>query len=90
MNLPASTSPGMPLRDDLVVRYVTAFCPACHAQSPSLPLEDVRRLSGYLAERDGQLWLVRGCPEHGRIATLYDESAEIVRKSPALPARFPQ
>ena len=67
---------GMPLRGDRILRYVTAFCPQCHAQGRSLP--EVRRLSGWLAERDGQVWLERGCPDHGFVRTLYDESAEIL------------
>ncbi len=70
---------GMPLRDDVVIRYVTAFCPTCHADDPLRPLADVPRLAGYLSERGGQVWLVRGCPVHGRVSTLYDESAEILR-----------
>jgi uncharacterized radical SAM superfamily Fe-S cluster-containing enzyme len=68
----------MPLRDERVLRYVNAFCPACHRESPGRALADVPRLSGYLAERAGRVWLVRGCPAHGRISTLYDESAEIM------------
>ncbi len=71
--------PGMPLRDDRILRYVGAFCPACHAERPDRPLTEVQRLSGYLSEADGQVWLVRGCPTHGRIETLYDESPEIMR-----------
>jgi 7,8-dihydro-6-hydroxymethylpterin dimethyltransferase len=70
---------GMPLRDERVMRYVTAFCPECHREAPDQDLAGVRRLAGYLAERDGKAWLVRGCPDHGRITTLYDESAEILR-----------
>lgn len=70
---------GMPLRDDSVMRYVTAFCPSCHADEPQRPLAEVSRLAGYLAEREGQVWLVRGCPVHGKVSTLYDESAEILR-----------
>ena len=70
---------GMPLRDDVVMRYVTAFCPDCHAESPQRALHEVARLAGYLAERDGQAWLVRGCPVHGRVETLYDESADTLR-----------
>jgi uncharacterized radical SAM superfamily Fe-S cluster-containing enzyme len=69
---------GMPLRDERVMRYVTAFCPECHRESPDQDLSRVRRLAGYLAERDGKAWLVRGCPEHGRITTLYDERADIL------------
>jgi uncharacterized radical SAM superfamily Fe-S cluster-containing enzyme len=74
------TSPksGMPIRPSRVMRYVDAFCPACHDAAPDRPLADVRRLAGHLAEVDGEVWLVRGCPEHGRVVTLYDESAEIL------------
>jgi 7,8-dihydro-6-hydroxymethylpterin dimethyltransferase len=71
--------PSMPLRTDRILRYVNAFCPACHAERPDRPLAEVERLSGYLAEADGHVWLVRGCPRHGRVVTLYDESAEIMR-----------
>jgi uncharacterized radical SAM superfamily Fe-S cluster-containing enzyme len=70
--------PGMPLRGDRLLRYVSAFCPHCHAENPERPLAEVRRLSGYLAEEDGHVWLVRGCPEHGKVRTFYDESAEIL------------
>jgi hypothetical protein len=69
----------MPLRDERVMRYVTAFCPVCHMEEPERDLRDVRRLSGYLAERAGRVWLVRGCPDHGLITTLYDEHPEILR-----------
>jgi uncharacterized radical SAM superfamily Fe-S cluster-containing enzyme len=69
---------GMPLRGDRILRYVNAFCPACHADQPDRPLADVRRLSGWLAERDGRVWLERGCPEHGLQRTFYDESPEIL------------
>lgn len=70
---------GMPLRGDRVLRYVSAFCPHCHHEAPERPLAQVRRLSGYLsAEADGTVWLVRGCPDHGMVRTLYDESAEIL------------
>ncbi|HRC13383.1 MAG TPA: radical SAM protein, partial [Dermatophilaceae bacterium] len=68
----------MPLRDFRIHRYVNAFCPHCHEERPDQPLADVRRLSGWLAVRDGQVWLERGCPEHGFVRTLYDESAEIL------------
>ncbi|HEX6293198.1 MAG TPA: radical SAM protein [Herpetosiphonaceae bacterium] len=71
--------PGMPLRTDRILRYVNAFCPACHAEQPDRPLAEVQRLGGYLAEDEGRVWLVRGCPRHGKIATLYDESPEILR-----------
>ena len=70
---------GMPLRGDRVMRYVTAFCSECHAEQPDQDLASVRRLAGYLTERDGKAWLVRGCPDHGRITTLYDEEPEILR-----------
>ncbi len=70
--------PGMPLRGDRLLRYVSAFCPHCHAENPERPLAEVSRLSGYLAEEDGGVWLVRGCPEHGKVRTFYDESAEIL------------
>ncbi len=69
---------GMPVRSERVLRYVTAFCPHCHAAHPDRPLDEVARLGGYLAESDGQVWLVRGCPRHGRVVTLYDESPEIL------------
>lgn len=70
---------GMPLRDHRIHRYVNAFCPRCHEQDPDRPLGEVRRLSGWLADRDGTVWLERGCPEHGLISTMYDEDAEILR-----------
>ena len=68
---------GMQLRGDRIHRYVNAFCPHCHAGNPELA--KVRRLSGWLAERDGRIWLERGCPEHGLVRTLYDENPEILR-----------
>ena len=71
--------PGMPLRADRILRYVNAFCPACHQEQPDRPLTEVERLSGYLAEADGHVWLVRGCSRHGKITTFYDESPEILR-----------
>lgn len=71
--------PGMPLRGDRILRYVNAFCPHCHHEQPERPLAEVRRLSGYLSEEEGRVWLLRGCPEHGLVRTLYDESAEILR-----------
>ncbi len=70
--------PGMTLRGDRLLRYVSAFCPHCHAEDPERPLAEVRRLSGYLAEEGDRVWLVRGCPEHGKVRTLYDESPEIL------------
>ena len=57
MQAPASS--GMPLRGDRLHRYVTAFCPHCHAENPDAPLESVQRLAGYLAEEDGRICLVR-------------------------------
>ena len=69
---------GMPLRDYRVHRYVNAFCPHCHEQQPDRPLSEVRRLSGWLAIRDDRVWLERGCPDHGLVSTLYDESPEIL------------
>ena len=69
---------GMPLRDYRIHRYVNAFCPKCHEEDPDRPLADVARLSGWLAVRDERVWLERGCPDHGLISTLYDESAEIL------------
>jgi uncharacterized radical SAM superfamily Fe-S cluster-containing enzyme len=72
------TTPGMPLRGDRIHRYVTAFCPHCHDEEPARPLHDVPRLAGYLAERDGRIWLERGCAVHGRVSTLYDEHPEIL------------
>jgi uncharacterized radical SAM superfamily Fe-S cluster-containing enzyme len=67
----------MQLRGDRIHRYVNAFCPHCHAENP--PLAQVRRLSGWLAERDGRIWLERGCPDHGLVRTLYDEDPAILR-----------
>ena len=66
------------LRGDRIHRYVNAFCPLCHEEQPDRPLAEVRRLSGYLAEREGRIWLERGCPDHGLVRTLYDESPEIL------------
>ncbi|WP_188188794.1 radical SAM protein [Nonomuraea sp. SYSU D8015] len=68
-------SAGMGLRGDRILRYVNAFCPECHGRD----LDQVERLSGYLAERDGKVWLERGCREHGFIRTLYDEDPEILK-----------
>ncbi|WP_229481767.1 radical SAM protein [Mycolicibacterium mageritense] len=68
----------MGLRGDRLHRYVTAFCPQCHDAAPERPLADVARLSGMLIERDGRIWLERGCPSHGLVRTLYDEHPEIL------------
>jgi 7,8-dihydro-6-hydroxymethylpterin dimethyltransferase len=70
--------PGMGLRGDEIHRYVNAFCPHCHDEWPDRPLSEVSRLSGWLAVRDGHVWLERGCPSHGMVRTLYDEDAEIL------------
>lgn len=70
---------GMPLRGDRIHRYVNAFCPSCFDEAPDRPLAEVRRLSGWLAEREDRIWLERGCPDHGLVRTLYDESPEILR-----------
>ena len=71
--------PGMPLRGDRILRYVDAFCPACHAEADGeRALADVRRLRGWLAERDGEVWLERGCSDHGLQRTLYQEDPEIL------------
>ncbi|MGN9788843.1 radical SAM protein [Nonomuraea sp. ZG12] len=67
-------SSGMGLRGDRILRYVNAFCPHCHGQD----LDQVERLSGYLAARDGKVWLERGCRKHGLVRTLYDEDSEIL------------
>jgi uncharacterized radical SAM superfamily Fe-S cluster-containing enzyme len=72
-------SSGMPLRGYRIHRYVNAFCPLCHEEGPDRPLTEVQRLSGWLAERDGRVWLERGCPTHGLVRTLYDEDPEILR-----------
>ena len=71
--------PGMTLRSDRILRYVTAFCPRCHEAEFETPLANVQRLGGYLSEAEGKVWLVRGCPVHGLIRTMYDESAEILQ-----------
>lgn len=77
MRAPAA-GPGRPLRGDRIHRYVNAFCPHCHDEAPEADLADVRRLSGWLAVRDDRVWLERGCPRHGLVRTLYDESPEIL------------
>jgi len=74
----ASAGAGMPLRNYRLHRYVNAFCPHCHEENPDQPLAEVQRLSGWLADRDGVVWLERGCRKHGLVRTLYDESAEIL------------
>ncbi|MEW2478819.1 radical SAM protein [Mycobacterium sp. NPDC049093] len=68
----------MGLRGDRLHRYVTAFCPHCHSEAPERPLADVVRLAGILVERDGHIWLERGCRTHGLVRTLYDEDPAIL------------
>ncbi|GAB0108143.1 radical SAM protein [Nocardia sp. JMUB6875] len=68
----------MPLRGDRILRYVNAFCPHCHDEAPERSLHEVQRLSGWLAERDGRVYLERGCRRHGMVRTLYDEDPEIL------------
>ncbi len=68
----------MPVRTDRIRQYLTAYCGQCHRENPDADLATVGRLAGYLTEADGQVWLVRGCPKHGRVITLYDESPEIL------------
>ena len=69
---------GMPTRTDQIVRYVNAFCPTCHRENPNRPLDEVQRLSGYLSVAEDNVWLVRGCPQHGKVVTLYDERPDIL------------
>src|SRR5881392_174871 len=76
---PRVSMSGPSLRTDRILRYVVAFCPRCHRDAPHRPLAEVERLSGYLSEENGKVWLVRGCPRHGKIVTLYDEAPEILR-----------
>ncbi|MBO3745957.1 radical SAM protein [Streptosporangiaceae bacterium NEAU-GS5] len=68
----------MRLRGDRIHRYVNAFCPRCHDEDPLRPLEEVARLSGWLAERAGHIYLERACRRHGLVRTLYDEDPEIL------------
>jgi hypothetical protein len=77
--VPAHALPdkGMATRTDRIRRYVTAWCPACHDRDGG-SVAGARRLPGYLSEAEGRVWLVRGCPDHGRIVTLYDEDPEIL------------
>ena len=67
----AARRPHPPLRQRVL--------PALPRRGPDRPLARSRRLSGWLAERDGRVWLERGCPDHGLVRTLYDESPEILR-----------
>ncbi|HEX8001425.1 MAG TPA: radical SAM protein [Mycobacteriales bacterium] len=66
---------GMPLREAVVRRYVSAYCPHCH---DTTPVRGVARLAGVLVEQDGRVWLDRGCPTHGLVRTLYDEDPRIL------------
>lgn len=75
--IPTGDGKGMPTRTDRIRRYVTAWCPRCHEQSGG-SVADAARLPGYLSQAEGRVWLVRGCPSHGRIVTLYDEDPEIL------------
>lgn len=67
-----------PATFDGVRRQVAAFCPRCHAEEPARPLAAVARLPAELAEAQGAVWLVRDCPIHGRVVTLYEEDAAIL------------
>ena len=75
--VPTSDGKGMATRTDRIRRYVTAWCPACH-EATGGDEAAAARLPGYLSEADGRVWLVRGCPTHGRVVTLYDEDPEIL------------
>lgn len=75
--LPTPDAKGMATRTDRIRRYVTAWCPRCHERDGG-SVATARRLPGYLSEAEGRVWLVRGCPDHGRIVTLYDEDPEIL------------
>lgn len=57
------------------LREVGAYCPRCHEADPSL--SSARRLEGRLLV-DDHVWLVRTCPEHGRITTMYEEDPQIL------------
>ena len=61
-----------------VRRQVAAFCPRCHAEDPYRPLGAVARLPGALADSEGAVWLVRDCPRHGEVVSLYEEDARIL------------
>ncbi len=74
---PAADGKGMATRTDRIRRYVNAWCPRCHERDGG-SVEGARRLSGYLSEAEGRVWLVRGCPDHGRVVTLYDEDPQIL------------
>lgn len=57
------------------LREVGAYCPTCYETNPSL--HAASRLDGRLVA-DDHVWLVRNCPDHGTIVTLYDEDPEIL------------
>ncbi len=38
-----------------ILRYIIAFCLACHAGEPERPLTAVQHLGGYLAEADDRV-----------------------------------
>ena len=59
---------------DRIRRRVVAYCPRCHvADDPT-----TRRLEASLADGAGSVWLLRECPVHGPIVTLYEEDAELL------------
>ncbi len=59
-------------------RAVRAFCPRCHTDDPNRPLDEVARLNGRLVDSGGSVWLIRHCPTHGEITTLYEEDAALL------------
>ncbi len=67
-----------PVVFDRIRKPVVAFCSGCHRDDPGRPLAEVRRLPGHLAEAGGKVWLVRECPAHGPIVTLYEEDAALL------------
>ena len=67
----AARRPHPPLRQRVLPASATR-------SEPDRPLAEVQRLSGWLVERDGRIWLERGCADHGLVRTLYDESPEIL------------
>ena len=71
-------APATPCAGNRIHLYVNAFCPHCHDEAPEADLAEVRRLSDWLVVRDDRVWLERGCPRHGMVRTLYDESPEIL------------
>ena len=70
--------PGMTLRGDRLLRYVTGLLPALPRRGPGAAARrgaPALRLPG----RGGRPGLARArLPEHGKVRTLYDESAEIL------------